>query len=646
MKKSLLLLTFGLLFFDQTFGQIRDAKPKEKQDSDTSLLKEDILKPRVNPRVAFKNEFQYGLDSFHTQDSSFVNFHRFNPVYKNFTGVQDLGFTGSAYKSLLFTRNKEAGFTIGENSLNHMLRTSKKTEYYEAQVPFTRFYYTQGKEAMINLNAFHTQNILPNWNVAADYSSFKSDGIYLRQAQKIKTTQVSSKYSTLNGRYLIAGSFNWNRVTSQESGGIVSDSLFENANNLDKNVPNNLTLAQNNIKTREHNIYHHIKLGKSVPLFREKDTITTIEKGILLFHEMDWNQYVYNYTDENPNEDFYHQPFFFTPGVTADSTTYKILKNKVGITIPIGLKDYIGGIRLFSDYEFINIEQGDSQLRRYNNTGIGSRIDIERSSRILNKLNLYGKYVLEGINKNDVELKFNSSIYSDSLYSLGANISYTSLSPYFSQNRITSNHYFWSNDFDKENHTSFNIYLERKSKFVNAKISYGQDLLSNYIYYDTVSQPQQEIFNPISIHNIGLSLNFKIGNFIFNNQVNYQKLSNDKYLHLPEIVSSHQLFYERFTFKEALKLQVGVELFYNSSYLSDMYNPAIRQFYLQDKLETGNYPLMNIFLNAQIKTMKIYVQFEHLNQALKLSGQRYYGTVHQPITPSRLVLGVGWNLFY
>jgi len=646
MKKALLFLTFGLILLAQSNAQIRNRQTKEKDanESDTALVDEDIVKPRVNPREAFKEEFQYGLDSFHTQDSSFYNFHRFNPVYKDYTGVQDLGFTGSAYKSLLFNREKEAGFNHGENSYNHLLRTSKKTTYYEAQMPFTRFFYTQGKEGMINLRAFHTQNLLPNWNIAADYSSFKSDGIYLRQAQKVKTTQVSTKYSSLNGRYLIAGSLNWNRITNQENGGIISDSSFENAARLDKNVPINLNLAQNNVKTREHNIYQHIRLGKSRPLYREQDTISQIEKGMLVFHEVDWNKYVYHYTDESPNDAFYHEPFFYDYANTSDSTTYHIIKNKIGITIPINLRDFHGGFKSFVDYEYINIDQGDSLYDFQHNIGMGSRIDLQREKPILNKLNIYGKYVAEGANLNDIELKVNGTAYTDSIYEVNFHAAYTSLSPYYVQNRIRSNHYLYNNDWDKEGHSVINVSASRKSKNLKATVSVGQNILSNYIYYNTNSQPKQDIFNPISISNIGLGLNFKLGNFRFNNQFNYQTINNNEFIHLPEIVSSHQLYFQRYAFKDALKFQMGLELFFNSANNSDMYNPALRQFYLQEDIETGNYPLVNFFLNAQIKTMKIYLQVEHLNQGL--SGNRYYGTVHQPIIPRRLVLGVGWNLFY
>ena len=299
--------------------------------------------------------------------------------------------------------------------------------------------------------------------------------------QKIKTTQVSSKYSTLNGRYLITGSFNWNRLTSQESGGIVNDTLFENADRLNKNVPNNLSLAQNNLKTREHNLYQHIKLGKKIPLFREKDTISQIPKSVILFHEMDWNRYVYHFTDQNLADSFHLTRWYYNPTETGDSTTYNTIKNKLGLTIPINIKKFHGGFKVFSDYEHIKINRGDSGLRLYNNLGVGSRIDINREGSFINKLGIGVKYMASGLNANDFEIRANGTLYQDSIISVILNASQTSLTPFFVQNNMTSNHYFWSNYFDKENHTQFSAAFMSRFKKNPIFVTLKRQKLLNFL---------------------------------------------------------------------------------------------------------------------------------------------------------------------
>lgn len=635
----------GILFLFTCFTAI--SQVSSQQDSlmrDSIEQEESFLRVRIAPRVAVLEDIQLGIDTFYKSDTTFKNFHRFNPVYKNYLGVQDLGFMGSAYKSQLFRREKDIGFQVGENAYNHFTRTADETIFYEAQVPFTNFYYNQGKEGLLNLSAFHTQNILPNWNIAADYRSFKSDGIYLRQSQKIKNTQVSSKYSTLNGRYLLATSLNWNNFTFYENGGITSDSLFESASNLNKNVPINLQAAQNTIKSREHRLYHHLKLGPTRSKIRDKDTVDYVKHRAILFHQMDWNRSAYFYQDDNLADDFYHTPYFLDSTSTADSTTYNKFKNKVGIGVPFSLSNLSGGLRGYGMHEIIHIYQGDSSFANGNNTGIGGDLNISRKGSLIQNLEAELHYIFQGMNAQDISFKAKSNLYKDSTYTLLAKANYNRLEANFVQNTMYSNHYLWNNNFEKEGHLNYGLSLSRKSKKVFAKVSIEQNILSNYIYYDTAAQAKQSNSSSVSIGDIGLSLNFHLGNFIFNNEVHFQSTNESSIIHLPTIVSSHQFYYQRYAFKDVLKFQLGLELFYNNSYLSDKYNPATRQFYLQEEVETGNYPLMNAFLNLQIKTMKIFFELEHFNQGL--SGKRYYGTAHQPLTPRRFVLGVGWDLYY
>lgn len=638
------LLTSILLVLLCQFASAQNTINQDSITRDSLEQEESFKKPKTNPRIAYIEDFKLGIDTFYKDDTLFYNFHRFNPVYENYKGVQDLGYMASAYESQLFERDKDIGFDLGIHVYDHLLRTSKETKFYEAQMPFTHFYYNQGKEGLLNLKAFHTQNILPNWNIAADYRSFKSDGIYLRQSQKIKNTQVSSKYTTLNGRYALAASLNWNRLTYFENGGITSDSLFESASNLNKNVPIHLQAAQNNIKTREHGLYHHIKFGGKKLKYRENDTVEYIDHKLLLFHQLDWNRYIYKHTDENLADSFYHNIYFFNPSITEDSTTYNVFKNKVGLTLPIHLASFKGGLTGFGSYEQISIDQGDSLFDKNYNAGLGGELILTRKGKIFNSIKGTLDYLFQGMNANDMKIKGRTNVYKDSMYRLGFHAQWSALEPSYVQQTMYSNHYFWFNNFEKEKHLKYGVSLSRKSKKMVAKITLEQNILTDFVYYDSLSEAKQLNNGNLSISSIGLSLNFALGNFRFNNEVFLQSSNSEAVIHIPNLISSHQIYFQRYAFEDVLKFQIGLELFYNSSYSSDKYNPAIRQFYLQDEVQTGNYPLMNAFLNFQIKTMKIFFQLEHFNQGF--TGKRYYGTAHQPITPRRFVLGVGWNLYY
>ena len=107
--------------------------------------------------------------------------------------------------------------------------------------------------------------------------------------------------------------------------------------------------------------------------------------------------------------------------------------------------------------------------------------------------------------------------------------------------------------------------------------------------------------------------NFRLGNFYFDQTVYFQKSTQEDILSLPAIsVYSHNYF-QHALFKNALFLQTGIDVFYNTKFYADNYMPSIMQFYNQRERKTGNYPKLDVFLNLRIKRADIFVKYEHIN---------------------------------
>ena len=164
---------------------------------------------------------------------------------------------------------------------------------------------------------------------------------------------------------------------------------------------------------------------------------------------------------------------------------------------------------------------------------------------------------------------------------------------------------------------------------------------TNYVYFDGYSVKQERA--TIQGFSGYLNKTFHIKHFVFKNKITYQYMPDSSVIKLPQWVTEQSLYYESTLFKNALRFQLGVDVFYNSSYYANAWSPALGQFYLQSQKKIGNYPYMDVFLNLKISRARFYVKYENANGALM--GQTYYYAPHYPMPDFALKFGVIWRFF-
>lgn len=90
-------------------------------------------------------------------------------------------------------------------------------------------------------------------------------------------------------------------------------------------------------------------------------------------------------------------------------------------------------------------------------------------------------------------------------------------------------------------------------------------------------------------------------------------------------------------------MNIGFDLWYNTPLNANSYNPLTSQFYIQNDQTTGNYPFLDIFLNAKIKTVRLYVRLRNVNQ--RFPDVPYYYTPHHPLQDRTVQFGLSWNFY-
>ncbi len=220
----------------------------------------------------------------------------------------------------------------------------------------------------------------------------------------------------------------------------------------------------------------------------------------------------------------------------------------------------------------------------------------------------------------------------------------TNTLPSFYMRHYHSNHFIWDNDnMDKEFRTRMEgeLNIERWGTNIRA----GVENIKNYTYFNRKSVPEQYSGN-IQILSATLRQNFRAGIFHLDNEVTWQKSSNEAVIPLPQLSLYSNLYILTKLAKKVLTVQLGADVRYFSKYYAPAYTPAIQQFHLQpsdDQVEIGNYPIVNIYANLHLKRTRIFVMMSHVNQGM--GTRNYFLVPHYPINPSLLKIGISWNFY-
>ena len=202
------------------------------------------------------------------------------------------------------------------------------------------------------------------------------------------------------------------------------------------------------------------------------------------------------------------------------------------------------------------------------------------------------------------------------------------------------NHNQWENSFDKIH--AYNLRGHYTNKRLRTEVGVALNNTKNYIYFDTTAMPRQ-YDGDLMVFTAWAKQIFRLGHFYFDQKVYYQVTNKEKILPLPQVaLHSHNYYQNRF-FKQALGFQIGIDLFYNTSFYANAYDPAIMQFYNQEIEKTGNYPKMDVFVTLNIKRADLFVKYEHFNEFF--GSRDYFSAYTYPINPAKVKFGIRWNFF-
>ena len=353
-------------------------------------------------------------------------------------------------------------------------------------------------------------------------------------------------------------------------------------------------------------------------------------------------------------EGFFPEDYKLYKNYSNDSTTAFSVKNVFGIALLEGFNKYAkAGLTAyishkFSRYDLMNTYTlTDMRRIRYTEQEIFLGGELAKREGKLLHYNVNGEVGLVdkaiGQFRVNANLDLNFRLWKDTVNFYARGYVSNTL-PSFYMRHYHSNHYNWDNDnMDKEFRTRVEGELNISHWGTNLRA--GVENIKNYTYFNQSALPEQNGGN-IQVLSATLKQDFRLGVFHLDNEVTWQKTSNETVLPLPQLSLYHNFYILAKLAKKVLTVQLGADVRYFTKYNAPAYAPGVQQFHLQptdDLVEIGGYPIVNVYANLHLKRTRIFAMMYHVNAGMGSANS--FLVPHYPINPRLFKIGVSWNFY-
>ena len=625
-------------------------------------------------------------------DTVALNFQNMN-MEEGMTGHYSiLGNMGSPRLSRIWAdRQYDTAPTIFLEPLTGFYKRSDQLIFTNSNIPYTNLSYWPNGNKITGedrFKAYFSLNVNRRFAFGFNFDYQYGRGYYANQATSNFNASVFASY--MGKHYQLHAAYNNFFFKENENGGITDDEYItrpeEKAEGSKTYESNNIPIRLESSANHNHNmsifLTHRYRLGftrevielvdkkdnnkrrrgnrdndeveanDSLPVEVPKDTVRREELVPV-------TSFIHTFKLERSRHSFSSQdmdslpPALLNQTATNDSTVRLSIKNVFGIALLEGFNKYAkAGLTAYLSHQYsrYTLMNPDAELLNPSNIKysehelyVGGEL-AKREGKLLH-YNINGEIGLAGIAsgqfKLDGKADVNLRLLGDTVR-VKAHAYVRNTLPSFYMRHYVSNHYQWDNDFDKE--LRIRVEGEIDFPFTGTNLKAGIENIKHYTYLNSSALPTQSS-GSVKVANATLTQNFRLGILHLDNEVTWQKSSSDV-LPLPTWNLYHNLYILTKIAKKVLNVQIGADVRYFSEYYAPTYAPALQQFHIQDesnRIKVGNYPVVNVYANFQLKRTRFFVQFYHVNEGM--GSRRYFYAPHYPINPRLLKFGVSWNFY-
>jgi hypothetical protein len=566
--------------------------------------------------------------------------YKYNYLRKDNFGLIAFANEGQTYNTLDFSWTKSTAFPqMGFKAKHFNYLESNEIRYYNVPTPLSDLYFKTVMEQGQSLDAFLSVNTKPNLNFSIAYKGLRSIGKYINNISSSGNFRFTSSYFTKDKRYILNAHFTGQDISNQENGGIQDVDLFELSEDP-YTERDRLEVyfrdAESLLKGNRFFVDHSFKLNKNS------------SNNLIVFHQFNHEYKFFEFTQPTISE----RLGVANSNSINNKTRYNHLYNKLGVSF--STKSY-GDLKFFAENNTYNYFYNSVV---YNNVG-----DIAVPNAINDRITSLGGNYTYNIGKLRANLLVSNAITDQSISNIELSAKYAINEDYkfeFKYQKLNSlpslNYtlyqstyidYNWYNNFKNEKRNEFKVVAN--TKLLNFEFKYAT--LNDYLYfYNTTEDITKLTVKPfqydktINYLAIKASKEFRVGKFALDNTILYQNVTQDiNVLNVPELVTRNTLYFSEHVFKKAMFLQTGITFNYFTKYFANDYNPLLGEFYVQNQQQIGDFPMLDFFVNAKVKQIRLFLKAEHFNSAW--TGYDFYAAPNYPYRDFIVRFGVVWNFF-
>jgi hypothetical protein len=636
---------FNTSNFPTNLGAQNNNLNGDTTQKDSNELKK--VKPRYFPKTIEASQIWHHLDTMRFVDSQFLLNHRYTPNQRSIIPILQLGVPGSPHV-LLKNQAPLGGFTLTP-ALNTSFNIDPHNfSFHHVGQPYTRFHYAQGDGRFTGLEALHTQNFSPTWNITLNYRSSINEDMYTGAIQDnlSRNLGIGSQLVSQDKRYEHQIILSWNRNRRLENGGFIHDTLFYGPNSTVNDpalrtfglyIPS-LNGAESFLVNTHHKIAQRYYLNNHLKQY--------------LWHQWDYKNQRFTFKDKTRDSVYYGPNSLFQSNMVQDSTSLRSDKHLIGWgsqdTTTKGIVTFEGA------YQFQN-----AHLRSQNKDSITQSVFMVSHGYLLKALFKTSQryftttwhHQLTGYLSNNyvLEIKGNHQIHDSA--SLQFEFNHQKQSPNLYHSYFLNNHFDFRGNLP-ESHRMISTELLGRYAFHSQYLDFQTSIQFGNIHGEVrpLFNTIPVILNPYQYIQSNIELRYSIKNWMFFGSYHIQGNTFKEWnnLGMPTHFTRFGMSFQNSAFSNALIYRLGFDASYMSSYEAWIYRADTRQFYAHNQGVTlGNYPLLDVFFSARIKTIDLFFKYEHLNHWWVIPGinRRYESTLKYPIQPDRFRFGFIWHFW-
>lgn len=578
--------------------------------------------------------------------------YKFNYLRRDNFGLMAFVNEGQPYNLLQYSLKSTSALPqFGHHGKHYNYIQAEDVRYYSVATPFTDLYFKSVMGQGQTLDAFVTVNTSEQLNFSIAYKGLRSLGKYINQLTSAGNFRFTTSYTTKSKRYWANFHYTGQDLSNGENGGIADVSDFESDNPdfenrarlevylkdarsmligrrlfLDHGFRINTKDSQNDLA-----VFHRFNYERKFFEFAQPtvaSTITNSDGTTATF-----NRFGQSYVNGNIHDQSRHNKMYNRLGAVYDNETigrfqffvedfrYNYYFDKILILdsgpIPGSLSDElqtVGGQYTYRKDKWNGTVTVSNTLAGPSMSDAEAKLEYRFNDRNV----IRARY--QNLNK-----------LPDNLYNLN-------------QSRYVA--YNWFNDFKNEKINLLEAHVE--TQWANAWVNL--QTLNDHLYFNDESVDAQQYIKPrqydgtIGYLSVKVNRDFHLGKFGFDNTLLYQQVTqDDPILNVPEFVTRNTVYFTHSFFKKALFTQTGITFNYFTEYYANGYNPVIGEFYVQDATKIGNFPMLDFFINARVKTARFFLKAESFNTLF--TKPNYYSAPGYPYRDFIVRFGLVWNFF-